>query len=65
MAYMMLMATCCNCKQSMTCNPDLVPSLRINGVKEPLCRACAERWEEIHHKTGTISQFAYDPQEVA
>ncbi|KKL65145.1 hypothetical protein LCGC14_2157880, partial [marine sediment metagenome] len=34
MGYMLLFATCCNCKSTFTCNPDLVPSLMIDGVKE-------------------------------
>ncbi len=64
MGYMMLMATCCNCRAMMTCNPDLVPSIRVNGIKEPLCRTCAEEWEKIHDKHGTIRSGAYEPQEV-
>ena len=64
MGYMLLIATCCNCKGTFTCNPDLVPSLKINGVKEPLCRPCTERWEVIHNQTGTIKPGAYEAQEV-
>ena len=48
----------------MMCNLDLVPSIRVHGVKEPLCRACAEEWERIHDKHGTIKPGAYEPQEV-
>ncbi len=64
MGYMMLFASCCNCGGTFTCNPDLVPSLKLNGKREPLCRPCAEKWEKIHHKSGTIKPGAYDPQEV-
>ena len=65
MGYMMLMATCCNCTQPFMSNPELVPSLMIDGKREPLCRACAEEWERIHNKSGTIRPGAYEPQEVA
>ncbi len=64
MGYMMLLSPCISCGQTFSCNPDLVPSIRINGVREPLCRECAERWEEIHDKHGTIRPGAYEPQEV-
>ncbi len=65
MAYMYLVANCISCKCLFTCNPDLVPSLKVNGVKEPLCRSCTEVWEKIHGKTDTILPGAYEPQEVA
>ncbi len=64
MGYMLLYATCCNCKQPMTCNPDLVPSLMIDGKKEPLCEPCTLKWEKIHGKTNTIKPGAYEAQEV-
>lgn len=44
--YMTLIATCINCKQTFTCNPNLVPSipaaLTSTGEKEPVCLRCIE-----------------------
>lgn len=65
MGYMMLMCACINCNSTFTCNPDLVPSLMVKGKREPLCRACTEKWEKIHNKSGTILPGAYEPQEVS
>jgi hypothetical protein len=42
-------------------NPHKVPSLMINGVREPLCRRCAERWNELHPENARpIQDGAYD-----
>lgn len=46
--YVTLTAHCCACGSLVTCNPARVPSLRIDGVREPLCRPCALRWCELH-----------------
>ena len=40
MGYYSLLATCIRCGQPFTCNPARVPSIRIAGVREPVCRAC-------------------------
>jgi hypothetical protein len=42
MGYMLCTATCVNCKNLFSFNPDLVPSVRVNGVKEPICKTCVE-----------------------
>lgn len=33
---------CFTCRRLFTFNPVLVPSLLINGVKEPVCAACCD-----------------------
>ena len=45
---MMLMAGCINCGRLVFCNPDKVPSLVVNGKREPLCRGCHAKWNKIH-----------------
>lgn len=43
----------------------LVPSLTVNGEREPLCRSCAERWKAIHHQPDVqIHPNAYEPEPV-
>ena len=32
----------------MNFNPVRVPSLMVNGRREPICEACFNRWNEIH-----------------
>lgn len=41
--YMFAMGTCVACKQVFAFDPDRVPSIRIDGQKEPVCRGCIER----------------------
>jgi len=48
MALTTLICECVSCRVAMTCSPTHVPSLIIGGVREPLCRACYTRWNEIH-----------------
>lgn len=43
MGYVMAMSACAGCKQPFSYNPHRVPSVRINGEREPICRSCVER----------------------
>lgn len=64
MGYAMLLCSCINCRQTFTCNPVRVPSIRVRGEKEPLCRACAEEWIRRHPEAGfVIPADAYEPCE--
>jgi hypothetical protein len=40
--YMYVLGHCYGCKRPFTFNADWVPSIRIDGVKEPICRDCVE-----------------------
>lgn len=40
MGYMMAIGACYGCGQPFGFNPDLVPSIPINGVKQPICAGC-------------------------
>ncbi len=55
-----VMGHCVACKNLITFHPDFVPSLAVNGAREPLCRTCVKRWGEIHKKPVTIHPDAYD-----
>ena len=48
MSYAILITNCIACDTKMTCNPAYVPSLRINGKREPICKQCHAKWNEIH-----------------
>lgn len=41
--YMTCMAECVGCRNVFSFNPDLVPSIMINGFKEPICKNCIKR----------------------
>jgi len=38
--YVIAYAPCANCGVSFGCNPNKVPSVRIDGVREPICLVC-------------------------
>jgi len=48
MGYAFIITTCISCKATFTGNPNRVPSIRVNGNREPICRNCFDRWNEIH-----------------
>ena len=48
MGYLTIIAPCVSCGTVITANPDFCPSLRVNGRREPICRNCFDRWNEIH-----------------
>jgi len=50
-----------------TFNPDLVPSIRVTGFREPVCRSCVEEVNPVRVAKGLdpiqILPGAYDPTE--
>lgn len=69
MAYMFLIAECVVCGATFTCNPELVPSIRVHGKREPVCRSCHARWNEIHRVSKGLPPEephpgAYEPGEA-
>jgi hypothetical protein len=64
MAYVQAYSACYSCKRLIAYNPDLVPSIRINGVREPVCRACIQQANPVRIAKGlqpiTISPGAYE-----
>jgi Fe-S-cluster-containing dehydrogenase component len=46
------MAPCIGCGATFTFNPVRVPSIRINGSREPICRNCVARVNPIRRKNG-------------
>lgn len=70
MAYMFVVGECVACKTVITFNADKVPSIRVNGVREPICAGCFRRWNLIHRVNKGLNPLpldpeAYEPQEVA
>lgn len=41
--YAFVMSACIGCQRIFSYNPLRVPSVRVNGMREPICRACVER----------------------
>jgi len=68
MSFMSLICACINCGTMFTCNPETVPSIRVNGEREAVCRSCVEKANAERAKRGlppfTILPGAYDHVEV-
>jgi len=61
MGVAQLLTPCINCGATFSCHPHKVPSIRVNGKKEPLCETCAKRWIELHPEANfTIPEGAYE-----
>ena len=68
MGYMFIVGSCILCHETFTFNPNKVPSYRAKdtGEKEPICRWCMDRVNELRIQKGlkpfTILEGAYDPE---
>ena len=69
MPYIFVMGSCIACGQPFFFNPDRVPSIVLNGQREPVCRDCVERANPLRKTKGLeairILRGAYQRQEVA
>jgi hypothetical protein len=65
MGYAFVTSSCIGCHRLFSYNPLRVPSIRINGVREPICRTCVERVNPQRIKNGlepiVPAPDAYDP----
>ena len=66
MSYATVFSPCVNCGRLFGYNPHKVPSIRVNGVREPVCRECIEA-ENAHRKDNNLELLpephadAYEP----
>lgn len=61
MGYGLMYGVCVACKRTIAFNPRKVPSLMVNGKREPICIDCANRWNQIHPENARpIMEGAYD-----
>jgi hypothetical protein len=67
MGYMVCMAPCVGCHQVFSFNPERVPSVRIRGSREPICRECVNIANPVRLKNGLepihVLPGAYEPEE--
>lgn len=65
MGFCFAFSNCAACRVPFAYNPLTVPSVRIKGVKEPICRGCVEEWNERMVAAGLkphpIPDDAYEP----
>ena len=67
MAYMFIFGECINCHQPFSFNPHKVPSIRVNGKREPVCSKCIGIANQKRISKGMqrldIHHDAYEPEE--
>lgn len=65
MGYAVVVGTCCNCHGFMQFNPIRVPSVRIDGKREPVCKTCIEELNAKRKLVGAepwpVHPDAYEP----
>jgi len=69
MSFMMVHGHCVSCGAHIAYNPNYVPSIRVEGEKQAVCRACFDRWNDIHRVSKGLEPLpihpeAYEPEEV-
>jgi hypothetical protein len=69
MPFMFVVGSCVACHAMITFNPHHVPSLRVRGEREPLCKSCFARWNKIHRTSQGLEPLplhpeAYESEEV-
>src|SRR5262245_15847689 len=52
MGYALAYSPCYGCKRPFAYNPMRVPSIPINGVREPICADCVVRVNPLRVKNG-------------
>ena len=52
---------CAGCGVLLSFNPERVPSIRIDGAREPLCRSCHSEWNRIHRTSKGLDPVPIDP----
>ena len=64
MGFLICYGICFGCKKSFGFNPNLVPSIRFNGDKKPVCLSCVERVNPRREANGlepiVIREGAYE-----
>lgn len=43
MGYVSCMEACFGCKRLFAFNPNKVPSVRVDGVRRPICQVCVDK----------------------
>jgi len=65
MGYVFAMGPCLRCGRVFSFNPHRVPSIRVNGEREPVCRPCYEHLARLQQAAGMkvleLPHDAYEP----
>jgi hypothetical protein len=63
--FVMVVGTCCACNKPCSFNPHFVPSIPVEGIKQPVCQDCIINGNRERVKLGLKPHFvhpqAYEP----
>lgn len=61
----LIFGACVACHQAFSFNPHYVPSIRVDGVREPVCSACVAQMNAERERQGlephAVHAQAYEP----
>lgn len=64
--YILAFGNCWACQNTFAFDPDRVPSIVVDGKREPLCRHCVKRANKIRKAAGAplivVLPDAYGPE---
>jgi hypothetical protein len=52
MGYAFIYGPCVACERRFVYHPNKVPSVRVNGKREPICQGCVDKYNPIREKNG-------------
>lgn len=58
--FAICLGSCINCGKPFSFNPVKVPSIRVNGVREPVCKPCVET-ANVERVAAGLEPFAINP----
>jgi len=68
MGFLEVVGPCCVCQTVISCNPEFVPSVRIDGERQQVCKSCFVDWNRRRIENGLhpvkLHPEAYKPLEV-
>lgn len=62
MEFIYCVGFCASCNRHLLFNPHLVPSVKVDGVREPICERCFDQWNSIHRTEKGLDPIPLDPQ---
>jgi hypothetical protein len=60
MGYTLAVGSCINCGRFFAFNPVKVPSIRVNGEREPICKLCILEANPLREQKG-LAPITYEP----
>ena len=61
MSMAIVIASCAACNRVVHANPYKCPSIRVEGKREPICKACFNKWNQIHRTSKGLEPVPLHP----